>query len=233
MSPPTLRILSGGAAAGLVRQLQPAFEAAHGCRLEATFGAVGAMRDQLLAGTPCDLLILTDALIQNLAAQGRAAAASARALGVVQTGLALQAAAAPVQVQSAQDLQRLLHQAGGIYFPDPAKATAGIHFMKVLQALGLADSHADRLHTFPNGATAMAALAQATDATAVGCTQVTEILITPGVQLAGLLPPPHELATTYTAAVCTQAAQGALAAALVQALAGEGAAAARRQAGFV
>ena len=49
MSPPTLRILSGGAAAGLVRQLQPAFEAAHGCRLEATFGAVGAMRDQLLA----------------------------------------------------------------------------------------------------------------------------------------------------------------------------------------
>jgi hypothetical protein len=34
------------------------------------------------------------------------------------------------------DLKALLQSAPAIYFPDPAKATAGIHFFKVLQALG-------------------------------------------------------------------------------------------------
>ena len=41
----------------------------------------------------------------------------------------------------------------------------------------------------------MAAMAKAGDPNAVGCTQVTEIIITPGVTLTGLLPPPHELST--------------------------------------
>ena len=39
----------------------------------------------------------------------------------------------------------------------------------------------------------------------VGCTQVTEILDTPGVRWVGALPRGYELATVYTAAVCAQA----------------------------
>lgn len=213
----TLHILSGGAAQGLVARLQPAFEARHDCRIAGTFGAVGLMKDKLLAGAPCDLLILSQALIDELAAQGRAQAATARAVGLVKTGVALKAGSTPCSLHSAQDLQALLRAAPGIYFPDPAKATAGIHFMKVLQALGL-DGDARKLRTFPNGAAAMAALAQAPEAGAVGCTQVTEILFTPGVQLTGLLPPPHGLATTYTAAVAAGAAEPALARELVAAL---------------
>jgi molybdate transport system substrate-binding protein len=41
----------------------------------------------------------------------------------------------------------------GFYFPDPELATAGVHFMKVLRELGIADQVAPRLHPFPNGAT--------------------------------------------------------------------------------
>ena len=232
MAQRTLHILSGGAAQGLVRRLQPAFEAAHGCRIAGTFGAVGLMKDKFLAGAPCDLLILTQALIAELAAQGHAAGASARPLGQVKTGVAVKAGAPALEVASPQALQRALEQAGGVYFPDPAKATAGIHFMKVLTGLGLADPLAPRLRTFPNGATAMAALAQAPEAGAVGCTQVTEILFTPGVTLVGLLPPPYELATTYTAAVTTRAGEPALAAELVAALSAAEAAGMRRECGF-
>ncbi|MCG2594931.1 substrate-binding domain-containing protein [Ramlibacter sp. XY19] len=228
----TLYFLSGGAAQGLVRELQPAFEAAHGCRLEGTFGAVGAMKDKLLGGAPCDLLILTHALIAELASQGHAEGASARPLGLVKTGVAVKQGAAAPDVGSPDALRKVLEQAGAVYFPDPAKATAGIHFMKVLTGLGVADGLAPRLRTFPNGATAMAALAQAPEANAVGCTQVTEILITKGVQLVGLLPPPYELATTYTAAVATRAAEPALAAELIAALTAAEAAAKRKECGF-
>lgn len=229
--PRTLHILSGGAAQGLVSRLQPAFEARHDCRLAGTFGAVGAMKDKLLAGAACDVLILTQALVQELGAQGRADASSARAVGLVKTGVALRAGRAPVDVRTADDLAALLRAAPAIYFPDPAKATAGIHFMKVLQSLGLADDPR-RLRTFPNGATAMAELARAPEPEAVGCTQVTEILVTPGVHLTGLLPPPHELVTTYTAAVSGSAQDAELARSLVDALVAPEAAQVRKECGF-
>ena len=227
----TLKILSGGAAQGLVGRVQAAFEQQHGARIEGTFGAVGMMKDKLLAGDPCDVLILSDALIQGLVAEGRADASSVRPVGGVQTGVAIKQGRAAVTIRDADDLKALLAAAPAIYFPDPLKATAGIHFQKVLQALGLADQPG-RLRTFPNGATAMAALAQAPEADAVGCTQVTEILITPGVQLTGLLPAPHELTTVYTAAVAMGAREPELARALIAALCAPEAAALRRECGF-
>ncbi|HEY0824633.1 MAG TPA: substrate-binding domain-containing protein [Ramlibacter sp.] len=227
----TLRILSGGAAQGLVSRLQPAFEKKHDCRIEGSFGAVGAMKDKLLGGTPCDLLILTQALVAELGTQGRADFATAAPVGLVKTGVALKDGHAPVPIRTPQDLQALLQAAPEIYFPDPAKATAGIHFMKVLRSLGLADD-TSKHRTYPNGATAMAALAQARAPEAVGCTQVTEILITPGVRLTGLLPPPHELVTTYTAAVAVPAQEPELARALIEELTAASTAETRRRCGF-
>lgn len=228
--PRTLRILSGGALNGIVTRLQSAFEKQHDCKIAGTYGAVGAMKDKLLAGAPCDLVILSQKLIDELAAAGRIAG-TPQAVGLVKTGIALKDKHAPVSVSSPEKLKALLQAAPAIFFPDPAKATAGIHFFKVLQALGLADD-ASRLRTYPNGAMAMAALAQAPEADAVGCTQVTEILITPGVRLNGLLPPPHELATTYTGAVVRNAQEPELAQALLDALTAPEAAEARKKSGF-
>jgi molybdate transport system substrate-binding protein len=229
---PTLHILSGGAAMGLVNRLQASFEAQHGCRLSGTYGAVGMMKDKLVAGDACDVLILSQALITDLGSSGRAEAASARPVGQVKTGIALMEGRAPVPLRHADDLKALLRSASAIYFPDPAKATAGIHFMKVLQALGMAGD-ASKLRTYPNGATAMAAMAKAGDPSAVGCTQVTEIIITEGVKLTGLLPAPYELSTTYTAAVASSAKQPELARALIAKLVAAEHAETRRVSGFV
>ena len=136
MSPTSLHILSGGAAQGLSNTCAPAFEAAHGVQLRGTFGAVGAMKAKLLEGAACDVLILTQALIDELTTSGQVRAGSARALGVVKTGVAVKEGRAYPKVGSAQELKEALLSATGIYFPDPKLATAGIHFMKVLQALG-------------------------------------------------------------------------------------------------
>jgi molybdate transport system substrate-binding protein len=232
MTTKRLHLLSGGAAHGLLARLGPAFEAKHGCRIEATFGAVGLMREKLVAGDLCDVVILTDALIKQLAGEGRADGASARPVGLVKTGLAVKQGAPDPDVHSAAGLKACLEHAGSIYFPDPTKATAGIHFAKVLQGLGLAETLRPRLRSFPNGTTAMGALAQAPEANAVGCTQVTEILITPGVRLAGVLPPPYELATTYTAAVAAGTEEAQLARELVATLTSADALEVRRACGF-
>ena len=226
-----VQLLSGGAAQGLVRGVEQQL-AERGIRIGGNFGAVGAMRDRLLAGDPCDLVILTQALISELEQQGHVQPGSARPLGRVRTGVAVKAGAALPAVADATALQKLMQDAGAIYFPDPQKATAGIHFMKVLRALGLDQSKEHCFRTFPNGATAMRELAASTEPNAVGCTQVTEILYTPGVQLAGGLPPEFELATVYTAGVCTRARSPEAAAAVAALLASPAIAELRRSGGF-
>ena len=50
-----LDFLSAGAAQGLLKALQPRFEASQGLVLKGRFGAVGAMKEALLGGEPCDL----------------------------------------------------------------------------------------------------------------------------------------------------------------------------------
>ena len=204
-----LRILSGGAAQALVEGLRDSFRAAQGVDVQGTFGAVGAMRDKLLAGEPCDVLILTQALIDELVKDGRAQAASVTPLGLVKTGVAVRGGDPRPDVSTADALRSALLEADAVFCPDTAKATAGIHFQKVLNTLGIAGELGPRLRTFPNGATAMRELSQCKEPRAIGCTQVTEILYAPGVQLVGLLPREFELATMYTAAVTTSAASEA------------------------
>jgi molybdate transport system substrate-binding protein len=227
-----ITILSGGAAQGLVAALGPEFKAASGCGIDGTFGAVGAMRDKLLAGTPVDLLILTRALIDELVRQGHVMADSVVDVGSVLTAVAVRGADPAPRIGAGDDLRAALCAADAIYFPDPKLATAGIHFARVLERLGVAAEVAERLKPFPNGATAMRELAAATSARPIGCTQVTEILSTPGVRVAAPLPPGFDLATVYTAGVCTRAAAPEQARALAALLTGDGTRAARQQAGF-
>jgi molybdate transport system substrate-binding protein len=75
-------------------------------------------------------------------------------------------------------------------------------------------------------------MAKADEPGLIGCTQVTEILYTPGVNLVAALPKEFELATVYTAAVCTKSAHPDLARDLVAVLSGEGSAELRRRGGF-
>lgn len=227
-----LHLLSGGAAQGLVTQLQTRFLAQTGCTVDGVFGAVGLMKDRLHSGAPCDVLILTQALIEQLTASGDVVAGSAHALGVVKTGVAVKSGEPAPKVDTPAALKAAFLAARGIYFPDPVKATAGIHVMNVLKQLGIDGEVASRLRVFPNGATAMRAMAESAEAGLVGSTQVTEILYTPGVQLVAVLPKEFELATVYTAAVCSKAQQPQLAAELIRLLVSPEAAALRRSGGF-
>lgn len=227
-----VHLLSGGAAYGLVARLQDQFLAETGCAVVGRYSAVGAMRDQLLAGEPCDLLILTAALIAQLHVSGHVLEGSARDLGRVRTGLALKAGAPRLDLETADQLKAALLGATGIFFPDPIQATAGIHFMGVLRRLGIDAAVAPRLRPFPNGASAMAEMAKSPEAGLIGCTQITEILYTPGVDLAAPLPQEFELATVYTAALSSRGQRPKEAAALLAMLAGVSSSALRRECGF-
>jgi len=227
-----MHVLSGGAAAAVVKAVQVEYEKATGDTVHGTFSAVGQMRDQLVSGTPCDVVILTKPLIDQLTASGHVVAGSARSLGKVKTGVAVRSGTAHPGVATRAELQAAMSAAQGIYFPDPDKATAGIHFMNVLKALGLDETMRSKFRIFPNGATAMGEMAKSTESGLIGCTQVTEINYTEGVDLVDVLPHEFELSTDYTLGICTHAQNPKHAELLADLLTGAASAAVRKQGGF-
>jgi len=226
-----LNVLCAGAVKGLVLALQSGFERASGLRVHATFGAVGAIRDALRSGAPCDVFIATDAMIGSLQANGEMRAATARAIGRVQAAVAIKASASPPAIDNAESLKAALLAASAIYFPDATLSTAGAHVAAILERLAIRDALASRLRMFANGATAMRELAGA-DEQAIGCTQATEIRYTPGLALVGALPAPFALATVYSAAVASQARDDEGALRFIDLLSGSASAELRRDSGF-
>ncbi len=129
---------------------------------------------------------------------------------------------------------RCLLDASALYCPDIERATAGLHFIRVLETLGIRDRVAAKLHPHPNGARAMAAMAEdaRSNPGAVGCTQVTEILYTPGVTLVAPLPVPFALTTVYAAAASSSAESADAARRFIAMLTGAATRALRRSGGF-
>jgi molybdate transport system substrate-binding protein len=227
-----LHVLSAGAAKGVVTALAPAFEAATSATLRFQFGAVGAIRDQWLAGAPCDVVILTAAMIEMMAGNGRVVADTVAPLGRVRTGVAVRVGEALPAIADRIGLRQSLLAATALYVPDTERSTAGAHFLKVLRELGISEEVVPRLRTFPNGAIAMRELAQSTEPGLIGCTQITEINYTPGVFLVGPLPAEFELSTVYSVAVAAASPQLGAARHFAQLLAGPGSRELRHKSGF-
>jgi molybdate transport system substrate-binding protein len=200
-----LRVVSAGAAKGVVQALADRFETETGVQVVATFDSAGATRAAFANGAGCDVVILPAAMQDELASRGLVDAGSIAALGSVQTGVAVARGDRVAALGDADALRASLVAATALYCPDTTRATAGIHFVNVLRSLGIYETSAQKLRAYPNGARAMAGLAESGPQGALGCTQVTEILYTPGVVFVAPLPAPFELSTTYAVAVSANA----------------------------
>jgi molybdate transport system substrate-binding protein len=229
----TLKILSGGAANGLVNALSPVFQQATGLTIEGDYGAVGVMFDRVVAGEAVDIVILSQKLMDDLLARGLIQAQGMTPLGRVVTGVCVREGMAEPAISDAASLKAALLAADAIYLPDYIKSTAGIHFAGVLKKLGIFETVEGRLKAYPNGQTAMAAMAKAQDRNPLGCTQITEILNTPGVRYVADLPAGLDLATVYTAAQASSSTQGAAVQQLIALLSAPEHAAQRSTSGFL
>ncbi len=231
---PSLVVLSAGAAKGVVEALQPEFRTETGAGVAGTFGAVGAIREKFVANDACDVLILTAAMLDGTRRRRTRRPRHDRAARPRADRASPCAAASRIPRSTPRrHCARASRQARSLYCPDPERATAGIHFVKVLRELGLWPECASRLAAYPSGAVAMRALADTTGPGAVGCTQVTEILYTPGVDLVGPLPAEFTLATMYSVAVGTRAPQPALARRFAALVAGPATQELRERGGFI
>jgi len=209
--PATPPIFAAGATKHAVEELQEALRAAGQPVPEAAYDTVGALRDRVLAGErPAVVLLSADAVT---AIRGRAAVPADGVAAVGRTGVGLAAPAGrPVPgIATPEALRAALLAAGQVAVADPARgATAGRHFMTVLDRLGIAEEMRPKLRLVPFGVEGVALAARGEVPLAVS--QATEITDRPGVQLVGLLPDALQLWTVYQVAMLRddEAARGLL-----------------------
>lgn len=195
----TVRVFAAGAAQAAIRQLAPAFAAAGGHTLDAAFDTVGALRERVLGGERADVLILSESGLAALQAVGKIDAGTLVDLGSVTVALAVRKGARVPDVSSPQALEVALLAARSIAHADPARgATAGVHFARVLDRLGLADRLRPRVTVLGFGGDVIDGVAQGRFE--LGVSQSSEIVAHPGVTLVAALPEPFSHRTRYLAA---------------------------------
>jgi molybdate transport system substrate-binding protein len=198
-----IKVLSAGAVRAVVVEVAHVFANDTGHSLKGAFGTVGVVRGKLEAGEPVDVVIATDAAIDEMVRQGFVVAGTRTDIARAGVGVGVREGTARPDISTPEALKQTLLAAKSIVYVDPAQgATSGIHFASVLRRLGIADQVKDKSILWPGG---YAAEAVQQGQAEIVVHQISEILPVKGVTLVGPLPGELQKVTVYSAGLATKA----------------------------
>lgn len=199
-----IKLLSAGAVRAVVEGVSDAFREQTGHTVTTTFGTVGVVRQKLMAGAPADVVIMTDAAVDEAARQGAVSGGTRTDIARAGIGVGVREGAPLPDISTPEAFKQALLSAKSVVYVDPAQgATSGIHFASVLQRLGIADAVKAKTLLWPGG---YAAEAVAKGQAELVVHQISEILPVKGVKLVGPLPTELQKITVYSAGLATGSA---------------------------
>jgi molybdate transport system substrate-binding protein len=195
-----LVVLSAAAMKGALDGLPEQYLAATGDHVRLVYGTAGQVRDRAQSGQDFDLVIVPPTLLAQLVDQRFVRERSETNLARVRLGIAVKSGAAMPGIEDDQAFAKVLLAAPSIGMADPATgATSGIYLVKLLDRLGIGDKVDSKVKYYPEGQTAMEAVARGD--VSVGLGQISEIKPVHGVTLVGPIPNDLQLKTTYAAGI--------------------------------
>jgi molybdate transport system substrate-binding protein len=199
-----LKVIAGGSMTASLKELGPRFEKATGHRLDMTFAATPELIKMATSG-PFDLGVVPIDVMKNDAAKARFAGTPAN-IARVGYGVAVKAGTPKPDVSTPDALKQTLLKAQSITFL-PASA-AGAYVLKVFDRLGIADAMKakTKVQTVPG---------EIPKAVANGDAELgvflTNVLIAPGVELAGPFPGDLQQDLVFVGAVAADSKDAAAA----------------------
>jgi molybdate transport system substrate-binding protein len=186
-------LLASSAINVILDEVIPQFERDSGHRVTMRLAIASFLRKEIEGGAVFDVAILVGDL-DNLVKQGRIAAGTPAALGRSGYGLAVRAGAPKPDIGTTEAFKRALLNAKSIGYTEGGGS--GAYFVGLLDRLGIADAIKPKLRP---GADTQAAVARGeVEMTVAG---IVPILRSPGVDLAGPLPPELQSYSTFFAGV--------------------------------
>ena len=193
-----LRVLSAGAVEPGMRPALAAFERSSGHTVAISFAAAPALRAALRATPIADVIVVPQAALDELAANGVDVAGARAPIGKVGVGVAIRSAAEAPDVSTAETLKAALQAAEHVVFN---RASTGVIVERMLQRLGVADAVNAKAERVADGALVMRRLLAGTSPREFGFAAMTEIALfrDQGIRLVGPLPAALQQSTTYIA----------------------------------
>jgi molybdate transport system substrate-binding protein len=192
-----LKIYAAAAFKVPLTEIAAQYEAATGNKVTLTFDTAGGTEQKFRQDSQAALLITTVTVIDDAVKQGRLKDGTTYRLGDTLAGIAFYPGSAKPDVSTPEKLKAALLAAKRIVFSDPARgATAGIHFMKVIESLGIKDEVLRKATLAKDGPDTMRLLLD--EKIDLGVTQISEILQANPAAVAGPFPKEFELTTIYS-----------------------------------
>jgi molybdate transport system substrate-binding protein len=205
-----LRVIAGGSITALLNKLGPQFEQASGCKLSIHFDSTPNIITRINSGTPFDLAIVPVDVFKDAAAKAHFVPGPTIDIARVGYGVAVRAGAAKPDVSTSDALKKTLLDASSIAFV-PSSA-AGAYVIKVFERLGVAG--AMKAKTKAQAGPPQIAPAVANGEAELGVF-LTNVLIAPGLELAGPFPAELQQELVFTAAVAAESKEADPAKALI------------------
>lgn len=198
-----LKVIAGGSMTALLNELSPPFEKATGHKLAIHFDSTPNIVARVNAGTPFDVVVVPVDVFKDAAAKARFAPGPTIDIARVGYGVAIRAGAPKPDISTPDALKKTLLAAQSIASV-PASA-AGAYVTKVFDRLGIADEMKAKTKV-------QAGPPQIAPAVAKGEAELgvflTNVLVAPGVELAGAFPAELQQELVFTSAIAADTREG-------------------------
>jgi molybdate transport system substrate-binding protein len=202
-----LKVISSVGLRAALEELKPQFERATEHKLTITFGTAVPLKRQIEGGETFDVVILTPALIEDLAKQGKVAPATEVDVAKAGIGVAIRAGAPKPDIGTAEAFKRALLNAKAIAYSKEGQS--GTAMARLIDRLGIAEEmKAKTLLETRSGQTAANVVEGKAE---LAFTLISEILPISGAELAGPLPAELQSYVVFTAGIAPGAKDAAAA----------------------
>jgi molybdate transport system substrate-binding protein len=205
-----LKVMAGSSTTGWMNELALQFDRASGHRLVIHFDSTPNLIKQATSGAPFDLAVVPVDVFKDASAKARFVAGPTVDIARVGYGVIVRSGAPKPDIGTPEALKRTLLDAPSIAFvPESA---AGAYVVKTFDRLGIGE--AMKAKTKPQGTPVQIAPAVARGEAELGVFLV-NVLIAPGVELAGPFPAELQQELVFTAAVTADSKQAEAAKAFI------------------
>jgi len=231
-----IRVLSSGSLKAALSQLLPDFQKSSG-NTGATieYGPAGAITGRIQKDDAADVVIVSRSQLQKLESNGKVVQGSLVNIAGIALGVAVRKGAPKPDISTVDAFKRALLSARSIGYRDPATgSTSGIYTASLLERLGIAQELKPklRLDRSEGDVPENVFLGVAKGEIEMQIGQITEIVISPGVDLAGPLPGEIQNTTLMAAGIITTSKAPDAAKALIGFISSPSVAAVLRAGGF-
>lgn len=181
------------------------------------YGTTGQLVAEIEAGKGGDLVLAARPALEELANLGKVVAGSLADIASTPVGIGVREGVGKLDLTTVEALKKLLLAAGPIAYPDPAGGgVSGVHFAHVLDKLGIAEEV--NRHAILVKAGGVAAEYLVSHQAALAVQMVSELMMVPGIEIAGTLPGEFAKIISFAGAVVSDAAHAQEALGVIQAL---------------